>query len=76
MHIHKQKFACFVDYQKAYDNIWREGLYFKLIKENINGDLINIIHSMYKETTQQIKVGNKLTKPFDSYRGVRQGCVN
>ena len=78
MHIQKKNkklFACFVDYQKAYDNIWREGLYFKLIKEKINGDLINIIHSMYKETTQQIKVGNKLTKPFNAYRGVRQGCV-
>ena len=71
----KKIFACFVDYQKAYDNIWREGLYLKLIKEEINVELINIIHSMYNETTQQIKVGNKLTKPFNAYRGVRQGCV-
>ena len=30
---------------------------------------------MYHETTQQLKVRNKLTKPFSAYRGVRQGCV-
>ena len=72
---YKKIFACFIDYQKAYDNVWREGLYFKLLKNEINSELVSIIRSMYVETTQQLKIGNKLTKPFNSYRGVRQACV-
>ena len=27
----KPIFACFIDFRKAYDSVWREGLFFKLI---------------------------------------------
>ena len=34
----KNKLFClFVDYKKAFDLVWRDGLWFKLVKEKVNG---------------------------------------
>ena len=41
-------FASFVDFKKAYDSIWHEGLFHKLITNQVNGQFLNIIQSMYK----------------------------
>lgn len=36
VHYHKEKvFACFVDFRKAFDSVWHEGLFYKLLKINI-----------------------------------------
>jgi hypothetical protein len=29
----KKLYACFVDFKKAYDTVWRNGLFLKLIRE-------------------------------------------
>ena len=71
----KKVFACFVDYKKAYDNDWREGLYYKLLMSGINADMVNIIRSMYDNSQQALKINRSVTDPFQSYRGVRQGYV-
>ncbi len=67
-------FACFVDFQKAFDSIWHEGLLSKLIESGIGGKTYNIIKTMYSNNQCAIKIGNKLTEFFTQGRGVRQGC--
>ena len=38
VHYHKEKvYACFVDFHKAFDSVWHEGLFYKLLKTNIGG---------------------------------------
>ena len=33
VHYHKEKvYACFVDFRKAFDSVWHEGLFYKLLK--------------------------------------------
>ena len=71
----KKVYACFVDFQKAYDNVWRDGLYFKLIKSGIDIHTVKLIKDMYDKTSQTIKMNKKVTKPLKTYKGVRQGCV-
>ena len=72
----KRVYACFIDYHKAYDNIWREGVYYKLLKSGINPNMVNIIRSMYTNTKQGLKINRSIiTNPFLSHRGLRQGCV-
>ena len=39
----KKLFTCFVDFQKAFDSIWHEGLFYKLEKKGINGNFLDII---------------------------------
>ena len=43
--LHKKPlFACFVDFRKAYDSVWREGLFFKLIQY---GGSKNFVQSLF-----------------------------
>jgi hypothetical protein len=37
---HKKKniYACFVDFKKAFDSIWHDGLLLKLLENKIGGD--------------------------------------
>lgn len=37
----KKLYTCFIDFQKAFDNTWRMGLFYKLISYNLNLNTIN-----------------------------------
>lgn len=43
----------FVDFEKAFDNVWRRAPWFKLLYKNIRGEIYDIILKMY--TFRQIK---------------------
>ena len=71
----KQKlFACFVDFRKAYDTVWRNGLLYKLLKNNVSVKFVNLIRNMYKELQLCIALPNGLSLPFSSKVGLKQGC--
>jgi hypothetical protein len=36
-----------VDFEKAFDKVWREGLFYKMMLNNINGKMYNVIINMY-----------------------------
>ena len=38
----KKLYACFVDFRKAYDSVWHDGLFSKLESMNINGNFLEI----------------------------------
>ena len=71
----KKLYACFVDFQKAFDSVWRLGLIYKLIKYGMNLDMVKLIRNMYDKTSQSLKINQSLTRSFKTYRGVRQGCI-
>ena len=39
----KQLYTCFVDLEKAFDSVWREGLFIKLEKIGLGRKTINLI---------------------------------
>ena len=43
----RKLFCCFVDFTKAFDNIWRVGLWQKLLKHGIEEQIFKIITNMY-----------------------------
>lgn len=71
----KKLYTCFVDFQKAFDSVWRTGLYYKLIKYGMNTGLVNLIRNMYTKTSQALKINGELSRIFRTYRGVPQGCI-
>lgn len=76
VHYHKEKvYACFVDFRKAFDSVWHEGLFYKLLKINIGGHFYNLIKSLYCNSTCSIRIGENKTRSFSYSRGVRQGCI-
>ena len=74
-HEGKKLYLAFVDFQKAYDTVWREGMFFKLLKSGINGKFFNVIKSMYRDSETCVKIGGKRTAFFKNNVGVKQGEV-
>ena len=70
----KKIYACFVDFSKAYDSVWRNGLLYKLIKYKLSSKFISIIQSMYDNLNLSVKLTDGITPFFRSEMGVRQGC--
>lgn len=68
-------YACFIDFKKAFDSIWHDGLLLRLLKYNINGNFYHLIKNLYSKSKCFIKLGSKQTKTFHYSRGVRQGCI-
>jgi hypothetical protein len=45
----KKKLHCaFIDFEQAFDKVWREGLWYKLLLNNINGKIYQVILNMYE----------------------------
>ena len=36
-------YCCFIDFEKAFDKVWRDGLWYKLLLNNMDGNMHNII---------------------------------
>jgi len=68
-------YACFIDFKKAFDSVWHEGLLTRLLQYNINGNFYSLIKNLYSKSKCFIKLGSKRTGTFEYTRGVRQGCI-
>ena len=51
-------FCCFVDFQKAFDSIWHEGLFLKLINNKTGGSFYRLISDMYSKSQCAIRCGD------------------
>jgi hypothetical protein len=58
--------------QKAFDKIWREGLWYKLLINNINGKMLNVIQNIYKDIKSNIIFNNSKSDYFPCDNGIRQ----
>ena len=52
---------------------WRDGLFHKLLLNNINGKMYNAIFNMYTSVKSCISYNNHTTGYFNREIGVRQG---
>ena len=66
-------FCTFIDFQKAFDSVWRAGLWSKIMKYNISGKFLYIIRSMYDNIKSCVSVNGSLSDFFCCSRGLRQG---
>ena len=70
----KKLFACFVDFQKAFDSVWRTMLFYKLIKYGLDLGVVKLLKNMYEKTCISLKLNGYITPLIKTFRGVRQGC--
>jgi hypothetical protein len=68
-------YVCFIDIQKAYDRVWRDGLWYKLHKYGLSGKLWRVLRSIYESVESCVLVNDRQSRWFDIEIGLRQGCL-
>ena len=69
----KKLYLCFIDFKKAYDSVWRDGLLYKLLKNEIGGLFYSQIKSLYSSDKIYVKTQGNIDGGFSSCKGVKQG---
>ena len=71
----KWLFTCFIDFKSAFDFISRPFLFFKLFKLGMSSKFLTILRDIYGDVESSMKIAGRLSCPFSSNIGVKQGCV-
>ena len=75
-HQFKSTYILFCDLAKAYDSVWRNGLYYKMIHEfNVPPHFVNIIMQIYSSVQCCILYEGVTSTTFTAYKGLLQGSV-
>ncbi|KAK3096812.1 hypothetical protein FSP39_003531 [Pinctada imbricata] len=71
----KTLFCTFIDFKKAFDTVWRIGLWQKLQNTNIKGKgkIFKVIYNMYKDIKSCVRKNSECSEFFPCMTGVRQG---
>ena len=67
-------YTCFVDFQKAYDTVPRELLWYKLRCAGLTGWIMDAMRALYSSVPMCVKTSDGYTATFESTVGVKQGC--
>ena len=65
----KKLYCKFIDFQKAFDTVWREGLWLKILESKIRGKCFNVMYNLYQNIKSCVQVNGE----FQYNLGVRQG---
>ena len=70
----KRKLYCaFVDFKKAFDLVYRNGIWFKLCRNGGSLKIVKAIKSIYNSAKVCVRSLGKISECFDSLVGVKQG---
>ena len=61
-----------IHFEKAFDTVWRLGLWNKILLNNIDGKCFNVI-TFYNSMKSLAFLNGIYSKPFSCTEGVRQG---
>ena len=67
--------AIFIDFQKAFDMVWKTGILEKMQKLNITGRMYAWVKDFMEDRTFQVKVEGQLSSTFNFENGTPQGSV-
>lgn len=71
----KKIYAFFVDFKAAFDKVPRKPLIYKLHRMGMSTKVVNLIEHIYNDTKSAVWTGNDLSEYFETYTGVKQGCL-
>ena len=71
--LHKNVYAVFVDFKKAFDSVCRQALFFKLATKGITGKFYDVLRSMYSKSVAHIKLSGHISRQIGIHKGTEQG---
>jgi hypothetical protein len=69
----KKLFCVYIDFSKAFDNVWHAGLFTKMLHNNIGNKCFRLIYNMYNNIKSCVSSNNVTSQLFACNTGVRQG---
>ena len=70
----KRKLYCsFVDFKKAFDLVYRNGIWQKLLNYNASTKIVKMLQAIYEKVQPCVRTEGNLSDSFESYSGVKQG---
>ena len=69
----RRTYVLFLDIQKAYDTVWREGMLYRLWHMGVQGKMWRVIRGMYQRTESRATHASTLSEPFTTDLGLAQG---
>ena len=69
----KKLYCAFIDFRKAFDLVYRNGIWVKLINYGVSSKIIKMLQAMYHSVKSCVRVNGRLSDNFESYMGVKQG---
>ena len=71
----ERTFGCFLDFEKAFDSVWYDGLLFKLREVQLPDCYLHLVASFLTEGTFCVRVGDSVSSERRITSGVPQGSV-
>ena len=71
----KKTWMAFLDLKKAYDSVWREGLWEKLKTYGVGDKFLRVCRELYSSVSARVRIGQTLSEAFRIACVLRQGCV-
>jgi len=68
-------FVCYIDFRKAFDSVWRKGLWAVMRHYGYPEKIVRILENTYRDTFSAVRVGGNVTEWFMTVVGVLQGDV-
>jgi hypothetical protein len=69
----KKLFCAFVDFEKAFDTIWRDALWYKMLLNNINGNMYQVMFNIYQNIKSCLFYDGKNSEYFQCEIGSDKG---
>ena len=67
--------SVFLDISKAFDKFWHEGIIFKLKKNGISDDLLNILSDFLRNRKQRVMLNGQTSSWTSPNAGVPEGFI-
>ena len=72
-HENKKLYCAFVDFSKAFDRVYRNEIWFKLLQEGVSTKLLKMLQKIYDCVKLCVRVNGDSSDCFESLSGVKQG---
>ncbi len=64
----RRLFCSFIDYSKAFDSVWRDALWYKLLKVGVKGKFLDVVVNMYRNIKSCVFVNEMKSEFFVSLK--------
>ena len=69
----KKLYCCFIGFKQAFDNVWRVGLWHKLIQDSVRGKCFNLIKNLYKTVKSKVSTPDGSSEFLSATMGLDKG---